>query len=185
MAVSGVKDTADPMKAPYPLPQPAEVSSGERGSATSAYLMMFAAAYAGLPLPIVNLIAAIVYYLTQYKKSRFVGFHCFQSLITQVPLSILNMVTLAYVISFVLIDSMHESKLFVAILAVGCALTLLANIVYSIFSIVAAYQANKGGIYYIPLFGKWAYDRFYGHDAMDEETFQAHHTPIVNEPPTT
>ncbi len=173
------------MRARYPLPQPDEVSSGERGNATSAYLMMFAAAYAGLPLPIVNLIAAIVYYFTQYKKSRFVGFHCFQSLITQVPLSVLNMVMLVYVISFALTDFMRESKLFVAILVVGCTLTVLANIVYTIFSIIAAYQANKGGIYYIPLFGKWAYDRFYGHDAMDEEIFQTHQTPIVNQPPTT
>ncbi|MBW2454651.1 MAG: DUF4870 domain-containing protein [Deltaproteobacteria bacterium] len=173
------------MEGRYPLPQPGEVSSGERGNATSAYLMMFAAAYAGLPLPIINLIAAIVYYFTQYKKSRFVGFHCFQSLITQVPLSVLNMVTLAYVISFALTDAMRESKVFVGILVGGCALAVLANIVYAIFSIVAAYKANKGGIYYIPLFGKWAYDRFYGHDAMGDEFFQAHATPMVNRPPTT
>jgi len=171
------------MEARYPLPQPEEVSSAERGNATSAYLMMFAAAYAGLPLPIVNLIAAVVYYLTQHKKSRFVGFHCFQSLITQVPLSLFNMAMLAYGIAFALTDALRQSRIAAGILVVGLVLAVLANLTYTIFSIIAAYRAHKGGIYYIPLFGKWAYDRFYGHDAMDEEVFQIRETVLVNRPP--
>ncbi len=172
------------MEGRYPLPQPGEVSASERGNATSAYLMMFAATYAGLPLPIINLIAAIVYYFTQHKKSRFVGFHCFQSLITQVPLSLLNMVTLAYAITFALTDVMRQSKVFTGILVGAVALAVLANLVYTVFSVLAACKANKGGIYYMPLFGKWAYDRFYGHDAMGEEFFQTGQPLIVNRPPT-
>ncbi|MCH8330385.1 MAG: hypothetical protein IH946_03240, partial [Bacteroidetes bacterium] len=46
----------------HPLPQPDDIPTREREDAMGAYLMMFAAVAAGLPLPIINLIAAIIYY---------------------------------------------------------------------------------------------------------------------------
>ena len=45
----------------HPLPQPHELSEREKEDAMGAYLMMFAAVGAGLPLPVINLIAAIIY----------------------------------------------------------------------------------------------------------------------------
>jgi len=44
------------------LPQPHELSEREKEDAMGAYLMMFAALATSLPLPIINLIAATVYY---------------------------------------------------------------------------------------------------------------------------
>jgi|TARA_B110000879_G_scaffold48203_1_gene67938 hypothetical protein len=44
------------------LPQPHELSEREKEDATGAYLIMFAALATSLPLPIINLIAATVYY---------------------------------------------------------------------------------------------------------------------------
>ena len=41
------------------IPQPEEVSTREREDAMGAYLMIFGALAAGLPLPIINLIAAV------------------------------------------------------------------------------------------------------------------------------
>ena len=66
----------------YPLPQPEEIAEREKVDAMGAYLMMFAAVAVGLPLPIINLIAAVVYYFVNRKKSRFIHFHCLQSLLS-------------------------------------------------------------------------------------------------------
>lgn len=64
------------------LPQPHELSEREKEDARGAYLMMFAALATTLPLPIINLIAAIVYYYVNRKKGRFIHFHCLQSLLS-------------------------------------------------------------------------------------------------------
>ena len=62
------------------LPQPQDLSEREKEDAMGAYLMMFAALATSLPLPIINLIAAIVYYYINRKKGRFIHFHCLQSM---------------------------------------------------------------------------------------------------------
>ena len=46
----------------HPVPQPDDIPVREREDAMGGYLMMFAALAAGLPLPIINLIAAIIYF---------------------------------------------------------------------------------------------------------------------------
>jgi hypothetical protein len=55
------------------LPQPHELSAIEKDDAMGAYLMMFAAWGAGLPLPLLNLIAAVIYFFINKKQSRFVA----------------------------------------------------------------------------------------------------------------
>ena len=52
------------------LPQPQDLSEREKEDAMGAYLMMFAALATSLPLPIINLIAAIVYYYINPKKKK-------------------------------------------------------------------------------------------------------------------
>ncbi|MGB2136003.1 MAG: hypothetical protein ACPHVU_00280 [Flavobacteriaceae bacterium] len=51
---------------------------------------MFAAFAVGLPLPVINLIAALIYYFVNRKKSRFIHFHCLQSFLLQIPTTLLN-----------------------------------------------------------------------------------------------
>jgi len=51
-----------------------------------AYLMMFATLAVGLPLPLINLVAAFIYLYINRKTSRFVHFHALQSLYSQIPL---------------------------------------------------------------------------------------------------
>ena len=71
------------------LPQPDQLSSREKEDGMGAYLMMFAAFAVGLPLPVVNLIAALIYYSINRKKGRFVHFHCLQSFLSQIPTTLL------------------------------------------------------------------------------------------------
>jgi hypothetical protein len=61
----------------HPLPQPDDISIREKEDAMGAYLMMFAAHAIGLPLPIISLVAAIIYLYLNRKTSRFV--HCIRS----------------------------------------------------------------------------------------------------------
>ncbi|MER3330225.1 MAG: DUF4870 domain-containing protein, partial [Candidatus Kapaibacterium sp.] len=74
----------------YPIQQPEDLPAREREDAMGGYFMMFASLAAGLPLPIINLIAAIIYYHVNKHKSRFVRFHSLQSLLSQLPVSLLN-----------------------------------------------------------------------------------------------
>ena len=62
------------MTAYIEIPQPDALGEREKEDAMGAYFMMFAALASSLPLPIINLIAAIVYYYINRKKSRFVHF---------------------------------------------------------------------------------------------------------------
>tara|TARA_B110000971_G_scaffold40507_1_gene39694 strand:- start:557 stop:835 length:279 start_codon:yes stop_codon:yes gene_type:complete len=51
-----------------PLPQTEELTSREKEDSIGAYLIMFAAFAVSIPLPIVNSIAAIIYFYINRKK---------------------------------------------------------------------------------------------------------------------
>ena len=78
------------MDAEIILPQPDEIEQRERERALASYFMMFISATVGMPLPFINLIASWVYYSYTKKTSRFVKFHSLQSLISQLPVTLLN-----------------------------------------------------------------------------------------------
>ena len=50
------------------LPQPDQLAEREKEDGMGAYLMIFAAFAVGLPLPVVNLIAALIYYFINKKN---------------------------------------------------------------------------------------------------------------------
>lgn len=157
----------------HPLPQPEEVIIREKEDAMGAYLMMFAALGAGLPLPIINLIAAVIYYFINKSNSRFVNFHSYQSMMSQLPTSVLNAIAIFWGLRIVLTDEWVLSNNFKGYVI----MVIIANILYIIFSIIAAVQARKGRFYYFMFFGKLAYHKMY---AIKEEEQKAE---IVNTPP--
>lgn len=137
----------------YLLPQPDQIPEREREDAMGAYLMMFAAVAVALPLPVVNLIAAIIYYYVNRIKSRFIHFHSLQSLLSQLPTTLLNWGLLYWSLRIWFFDSLEMDDYYKGYLLT----TILANILYLVFSIVAAVQARKGRMYYFLLFGKLSY----------------------------
>lgn len=157
----------------YSLPQPDEVTIREREDAMGAYLMMFAAVAAGLPLPIINLIASIVYYSINKSKSRFVHFHSLHSLFAQIPTSILNgcLVFWTFRIFFYHVDEVNDYYIgYIWMVAI-------ANLLYFIFSIVAAVKARKGQFYYFLFFGRLTYQMVFRIKDEPEKK------EIVNTPP--
>ncbi|MBW8051575.1 MAG: DUF4870 domain-containing protein [Cytophagales bacterium] len=155
-----------------PVPQPDEIPEREKEDAMGAYLMMFAAIAAGLPLPIINLIAAIIYYFINRSKSLFVHFHSLQSLYSQFPTSILNIGAVFWAIRIYFFQSVELTDLFWGYIG----MVFIANLIYFIFSIVACVQARKGRMYYFIFFGKIAFHQVF----LDKGTTQKE---IVNLPP--
>tara|TARA_B100000508_G_scaffold130948_1_gene118723 strand:+ start:20190 stop:20678 length:489 start_codon:yes stop_codon:yes gene_type:complete len=137
----------------HSLPQPDEVSIEEREDAMGGYLMMFAAIAAGLPLPIINLIAAVIYYYINRKKSRFVHFHSAQSVLSQLPTSIMNAVLVFWTLRILFYDYEYGNTYWGYLVTV-----ILANLFYFGFSIWAAIKARRGQMYYFIFFGRISYD---------------------------
>jgi uncharacterized Tic20 family protein len=157
----------------YPIPQPDEIPVREREDAMGAYLMMFASVAIGFPLPIINLLAAIIYYYVNKSSSRFVHFHALQSLYSQLPTSIINAVLVFWTIRIFLFHHFEVNAQYKGYVAMA----IVANIVYVVFSIIAAVKARKGYFYYFLFFGKIAYQHVY---AVQSSTPKD--TP-VNQPP--
>jgi uncharacterized Tic20 family protein len=158
----------------HPLPQPEEVTIREKEDAMGAYLMMFAAMGAGLPLPIINLIAAIIYYFVNRSNSRFVNFHSYQAMMSQIPTSLMNAGLTFWAIRIVVSDDWHLNNNFKGYVV----MVIIANLLYIIYSIIAAIKARKGRFYYFMFFGKLAYHKMYAIKAEEQMTAQ-----IVNTPP--
>ena len=140
----------------HPLPQPDEIEVRVKEDAMGAYLMMFATAALGLPLPILNLVAAIIYYFVNREKGRFVQFHMLQSLYSQIPVTLLNSGLVAWTIVNFVRDFDFTSIYWGYLIMTG-----VADLVYFIFSIVGAVKARKGLFYYFIFFGKMAYHQVY------------------------
>ena len=64
----------------------------EREAAAQSYLMSLLVVMVGLPFPIVNLAATLIFYLANRRKTYFVRWHCTQALVSQVPLFLVNCV---------------------------------------------------------------------------------------------
>ena len=141
----------------YPLQQPDEIAEREKEDAMGAYLMMFAAVAIELPLPIIKLIASIIYYFINRKKSRFIHFHCVQALLTQIPTTVINWVAVIWGVTILVSDQYEATEMFWAYVVFAGVCTLL----YFIVSIVAAYKARQGKMYYFLVFGPWAYQIAY------------------------
>ncbi len=140
----------------YPIPQPDEIETRVKEDAMGAYFMMFATSAIGIPLPILNLVAAIIYYYVNRSKGKFVQFHTLQSLWSQIPVTLLNSGLVAWTIVNLVRDLSFTSYYWGYLIMVG-----LANLVYFVFSIIGAVKARKGVFYYFLFFGKVAYHQVY------------------------
>jgi uncharacterized Tic20 family protein len=168
----------------HPVEQPNEIPTRDKEDAMGAYLMMFGALAAGLPLPIINLIAAIVYYVVNAKKSRFIKFHSLQSLLSQTPTTLMNAGLLYWTIHTLFAQGVNDEFIFDGLAQMGDLYwgylwtVVAANLLYVIFSIVGAIKARKGQFYYFMFFGKLSYH--YAYRVKDSDHYQ---NEVTNQPP--
>lgn len=156
------------------IPQPDDIERKERDDAMGSYLMMFASTGVGLPLPIINLIASVIYYFVNKGKSRFVHFHALQSLLSQAPTTLLNAGLVFWTFRNIRND-FDFTDVFLGYLG----MVILANLIYFIFSIIACVQAYKGRMYYMLFFGRVAY-----HVAFSANNQTAAKPDHINKPPS-
>ncbi len=111
----------------------------EAEGASSSYLMSLVAIIVGLPLPIVNLIATLIFYLGNRKSTFFVRWHCTQALLSQFSMLLINSIafwwTIAIIFSTDVITNYYIAYIFTV---------LLFNLTEFIATIYTAIQTRKG-----------------------------------------
>lgn len=111
----------------------------EAEAASNSYLMSIVAIIVGLPLPIVNLLATIIFYLTNRKSNYFVRWHCTQALVSQFSLFLVNSVGFWWTISILFRDGMVTSS-YIAYIIIAFVL----NLTEFIATIYTASKTRKG-----------------------------------------
>ena len=111
----------------------------EAEKASNSYLMSVIAIMVGLPLPIVNLVATLFFYIANRKSTWFVRWHCTQALLSQVTLLPLNSFGFWWTASIIFTDETITNKYIAYIIA-----ALIFNLTEFIATIYTAIQTRKG-----------------------------------------
>ena len=101
--------------------------------------MSLIALIAGLPLPIINLIATLIFYVGNRKGTYFVRWHCTQALLSQLSMLFINSFGFWRTISIIFTDEIITSK-YIAYIIVA----LFFNLTEFIATIYTAIQTRKG-----------------------------------------
>lgn len=114
-------------------------NDSESEKAANSYLMSLIALIAGLPLPIINLIATAIFYLGNRKGTFFVRWHCIQALLSQLSLLFVNSFGFWWTIS-IIFDSEEITNKYISYMLV----VLVFNLLEFIATIYTAIQTRKG-----------------------------------------
>jgi uncharacterized Tic20 family protein len=114
-------------------------SEHESEKASNSYLMSLVAVVAGLPLPIINLIATFFFYVANRKSTYFVRWHCLQALFSQFALFCINSFSFWWTVSILFSDEKVTNQYFAYIFTV-----IVFNILELISTIYSAVQTRKG-----------------------------------------
>jgi hypothetical protein len=101
--------------------------------------MSLVAVVAGLPLPIINLIATFFFYVANRKSTYFVRWHCLQALFSQFALLCINSFSFWWTVSILFTDEKVTNQYFAYIFTV-----IVFNILELISTIYSAVQTRKG-----------------------------------------
>lgn len=116
-----------------------EPGEHECEKASNSYLMSLIAVMVGLPLPIINLIATLIFYLGNRKGTYFVRWHCTQALLSQLSMLFVNSFGFWWTISILFTEEPITNKYIAYMLA-----ALFFNLTEFIATIYTAIQTRKG-----------------------------------------
>ncbi|HLO83187.1 MAG TPA: hypothetical protein VK166_19625 [Chitinophagaceae bacterium] len=111
----------------------------EAEKASNSYLMSLVAAIAGLPLPIINLIATFIFYMGNRKGTYFVRWHCTQALLSQFSLLFMNSFGFWWTVSIIFSDAVVTNYYVAYVITV-----VLFNLIEFIATIYTAIHTRKG-----------------------------------------
>jgi hypothetical protein len=111
----------------------------EAEKASNSYLMSLIAVIAGLPLPIINLIATLIFYIGNRKGTYFVRWHCTQALLSQLSMLFVNSFAFWWSVSIFFTAETITNQYMAYIITI-----LIVNIIEFIATIQAAIKTRKG-----------------------------------------
>jgi hypothetical protein len=111
----------------------------EAEKASNSYLMSLIALIVGLPLPIINLIATLIFYMGNRKGTYFVRWHCTQALLSQLSMLFVNSFGFWWTISIIFTEETITSKFIAYIIA-----AIVFNLIEFIATIYTAIETRKG-----------------------------------------
>jgi hypothetical protein len=114
-------------------------TDSELERASNSYLMSLAAVLGGLPLPIVNLLASVFFYLGNRKSTLFVKWHCLQALFSQLGMFLFNTVGFWWTIS-ILFDNEKATNLYISYMIT----IIIFNLLEFMATLYLAIQTRKG-----------------------------------------
>lgn len=120
----------------------------EREKASNSYLMSLVAVIAGLPLPIINLLATLFFYIGNRKSTYFVRWHCIQALLSQIVLLFANSYSFWWTVSILFTDEKATNNYFAYLFTV-----IVFNVLEVISTIYCAVQTRKGKHVQVFFFG--------------------------------
>lgn len=112
---------------------------GEREKASNSYLMSLVAIIAGMPLPIVNFLATVLFYLANLKQSYFVRWHCIQAVFVQLLLFVINVIAISWLIS-IIFGGVELTNPYIAYVIMA----LIVNATKFVITIYSAIMVNRG-----------------------------------------
>lgn len=114
-------------------------SEHEAERASNSYLMSFIALVVGLPFPITNLIATLIFYFGNRKSTYFVRWHCTQALLSQLSMLVINSGGVWWALHIIYNEQSISNK-FIAYISV----VVIVNLTEFIATIYTAIQTRKG-----------------------------------------
>ncbi len=116
-----------------------EPGEHEAEKASSSYLMSLIAILAGLPFPIINLLATLFFYLGNRKGTYFVRWHCTQALLSQFSMLFVNSFGFWWTLS-IIFGSEKISSNYIAYIITA----LIFNLIEFITTIFTAIKTRNG-----------------------------------------
>lgn len=111
----------------------------EAEKASNSYVMSLLALMAGLPFPIINLVATLIFFLANRKSTYFVRWHCTQALLSQSTVLPMNSAATIWTLTIVFGSNVVTDNYIAYLITV-----LLFNISEFAATIYAAIQTRKG-----------------------------------------
>jgi hypothetical protein len=111
----------------------------EAEKASNSYLMSLIALIVGVPLPIINLLATIIFYISMRSSSYYVRWHSTQALMSQAFVFVFNSVTFYWTLSILFGDNQLNNEYIAYLITV-----ILFNLFEFIANIYLAIETRKG-----------------------------------------
>jgi hypothetical protein len=107
--------------------------------ASSIYLMSVVIVMVGLPIPIINLIATIIVYLSNRDSTFYVKWHSLQALLSQLFVAIFNSIGFGWTMTILFTEQTVSPEYFGYVCAV-----LVLNVIEFFATVYAAILVRKG-----------------------------------------